>query len=451
MPTRGAAIDITTVSAFAADRWSVGPRLTLDLGVRYEHVGTEADLQTQAVRANTFMPRLGATFALTSDARTVVSATYGMYSGTYNDVQFSRNSAAGNADRFTSTYTGPAGEGVGFAAGFNPANYPTIVSGTFPTANVFFAGDLTSPSTREATVAIGRDFGRGFWTRGRVVHRRATDFVEDYITIDNGKTTIVENGATFGTFDNAVYRHSDVPVRRYDAFDVQSGWQVTRSVSVAGQWTVQVRNTGNFEGESANNPAVPSVIADYPEIYVASRDFPMGRLDDFQRHKIRMWANYGLDLGRAGRLDLAPMYRYNSAKTFSYTATVPMSAAQLANNPGYARTPTSQTLYFGDRGAGAFAGYALVDVASTYSIPVWRSTAPWLKVEVLNVLNNQKLISWDTSVTADMKGALDEYGLPVSYVKGPNFGNATKTTDYPRPRPGMDGGRTFLASFGVRF
>jgi hypothetical protein len=451
MPTRGAAIDIATASFFVSDRWTAGSRLTLDLGVRYEHVGTEADLQTQAVHANTFMPRLGATYALTKDARTVVSATYGHYSGTYNDVQFSRNSAAGNSDRITSTYTGPSGEGIGYAAGMNPANYTTVVSGTFPTANVFFASDLTSPLTREATVSIGRDFGRGLWTRGRFVHRRATDFVEDYITIADGKTVVIRNGVNFGTFDNAVYRNSDQPKREYDAVDVQSGWQPARAFSVAGQWTVQLHDNGNFEGESANNPAVPSVIADYPEIYVASRDFPMGRLDDFQRSKVRVWGTYSLDLGGAGRLDISPLYRYNSGKTFSYVATVPMSAAQLANNPGYARAPTSQTLYFGDRGAGSFAGYGLVDLATTYTIPVWRSMAPWLKVEVLNALNNQKLISWDTTVTADAKSALDQYGLPTGYVKSANFGNATSTGNFARPRAGMDGGRTFLASFGVRF
>jgi hypothetical protein len=164
-----------------------------------------------------------------------------------------------------------------------------------------------------------------------------------------------------------------------------------------------------------------------------------------------MWANYRLDLGRAGRLDLAPMYRYNSAKTFSYTSTVAMTSAQLANNPGYARVPTSQTLYFGERGAGTFAGYGLVDFATTYSIPVWHSMAPWVKVEALNVLNNQKLIGWDTTVTADTKGPLDQYGLPLNYVKGPNFGNGRSTTDYPRPRQGMDGGRTFIAALGLRF
>jgi len=449
MPTRGATIDIATTSLFATDRWVAGPRLTFDLGVRYEHVGTEADLQTQAVSANTVMPRLGATYALTSDGKTTVSATYGHYSGTYNDVQFSRNSAAGNADRITGQYTGPAGQGLGFAPAFDPANYTTI-AGTFPTANVFFAADLKSPITRETTLSLGREFSNGLWARTRYVHRRATDFVEDYITIADGKTTVIRNGVNFGTFDNATYRNSDLPTREYDAVDVQSGWQAARSLMVSGQWTVQLRNHGNFEGEAANNPAIPSIIADNPEIYV-ERDYPMGRLDDYQRSKVRLWASYGLTLGHAGRLDLAPMYRYNSARTFSYVATVAVTPQQLANNPGYARVPTSQALYFGDRGAGTFAGYGLFDFASTWSMPVWKTVSPWFKVEVLNALNNQKLISWDTTVTADANGPKDADGLPLNYVKGPNFGKALRTTDYPRPRPGMDGGRTFLMAFGVRF
>jgi hypothetical protein len=77
--------------------------------------------------------------------------------------------------------------------------------------------------------------------------------------------------------------------------------------------------------------------------------------------------------------------------------------------------------------------------------------SPWVKLEVLNLLNNQKPISWDTTITADAKGAFDANGLPLDYIKGANFGNPTRTTDYPRPRPGMDGGRTFIAAFGARF
>ena len=449
MPARGAAIDTTTTSLFVSDRWSAGPRLTFDAGVRYEHVSTEAELQTQSISANTVMPRLGAAYALTADGKTVVSGTYGHYAGTYNDVQFSRNSAAGNPDRITGSYIGPSGEGLSFAPAFDPANYSTI-AGTFPTANVFFDANLTSPTTREATLSIGREFGARLWTRGRYVHRRATDFVEDYITLAEGKTVVIRNGVNFGTFDNAVYRNSALAKREYDAIDVQSGWHPSAALTIAGQWTVQLRNHGNFEGEAANNPAIPSFLGDNPEMFV-ERNFPMGRLDDFQRSKVRLWAQYGFRLGRAGRLDIAPMYRYNSARTFSYSATVPMSAEQIANDPGYARRPTAQTLFFGDRGAGSFAGFALVDLAANWSVPVWRSLSPWFKVEVLNLLNNQKVIGWDTTVTANANGARDANGLPLEYVKGPNFGNATATTHYPRPRPGMDGGRTYLLAFGVRF
>ena len=59
--------------------------------------------------------------------------------------------------------------------------------------------------------------------------------------------------------------------------------------------------------------------------------------------EVRLWAAYNLGLGKAGRLDVAPMFRYNSARTFSYTAPVALSAQQIAADPGYARRPTSQT------------------------------------------------------------------------------------------------------------
>ncbi|HET7697911.1 MAG TPA: TonB-dependent receptor [Vicinamibacterales bacterium] len=449
IPSRGAAIDVTTTSLFVSDRWSAGRRLTVDLGVRYEHVASDAELQAQRVSANTVLPRLGASYALGTDGKTIVSATYGHYAGTYNDVQFSRNSAAGNADRITGQYTGPSGEGLSFAPAFDPANYATI-AGTFPTVNVSFAGGLTSPTTRETTLSLGREFGARLWARGRYVHRRTTDFVEDDIVLAGGRTTVVRNGVNFGTFDNAVYRNNAFARREYDAVDLQSGWQPSSALTLQGQWTVQLRNHGNFEGEAANNPAIPSVIGDNPEIF-GERNFPMGRLDDFQRSKVRVWAAYGLPLGRGGRLDVAPMYRYNSARTFSYTATVPLSAQQIANDPGYARRPASQTLFFGERGAGSFSGFALVDLATTWSVPVWQSLSPWFKVEVLNLLNNQKLIGWDTTVTANAAGARDASGLPLEYVQGANFGKGTSTAHYPRPRPGMDGGRTYLLAFGARF
>jgi hypothetical protein len=449
LPMRGATIDIGTTSLFVNDHWTATPRLTLDLGLRFESVGSEATGRNESVSAKTLVPRLGAAYDLTGDGHTVLLGSYGHYAGKYNDVQFSRNTNVGNPDRFVGQYVGPAGEGRTFAAGFDPNNYVAI-GGTFPTANVFFDDDLKSPLTREFTLALAREFRHG-WGRATYVKRHATDFVEDFITIEGGTTTIDRNGL-FGVFDNAIYRNTDLAERRYQGLDFQSSYRVRSNLIVNGQWTVQLENDGNFEGEAANNPAIPSIIGDYPEIYVAERTFPDGRLDDFQRHKVRAWVSYGLDLHQFGRFDIVPLYRFNSARTYSLVAgAVPLSAQQVAANPGYVRLPASQPIYFGGRGTESFKSAQLVDLAVTYGVPVWHSVRPWIKLEVLNLLNNQDLLSWDTTVGPDNAGAMDAFGLPLSYVRGPNFGKATSNGNYARPRQGMDGGRTFLLAAGVRF
>jgi hypothetical protein len=450
-PVRGAEIDITTASLFVNDHWVAAPRLSFDLGLRFEKVGTEATGGIESIDVSTLAPRVAASYALTADGRTILQGTYGHYAGKYNDVQFARNTNVGNADRAIMQYVGPAGEGVDFAAGFDPSNYTVPVGGTFPSANIFFADDLRSPLTKEFSVALAREIGRKGWARATYVNRRATDFVEDFITVDGGRTTIDVSGLK-GTFDNAIYRNSDVARREYQAVDVQSAYRFTPSLSVNGQWTVQIENHGNFEGEAANNPAIPSLIADYPEIYIAERSFPMGRLDDFQRHKVRVWASYSFDMAKFGRLDVAPLYRYNSPRAFSLVAAaVPLTAAQKAADPGYVRIPTSQPIFFGARGAQTFEDYALFDLGLTYGVPVWQSLRPWVKLEVLNLFNNQDLISWDTSVVADMNGPKDANGLPLNYITGPNFGKATSNGNFARPRQGMDGGRTFILAAGIRF
>lgn len=451
MPTRGARIDLTTTSLYLQDRITAGPHWGFNLGLRYEHVGSEATAVSDSITASTLAPRLAAQYDLEGDGRTVVRTSYAHYAGKYHDVQFARNTNVGNADLYTLGYTGPAGQGLDFAAGFDPANYSTLVSGSFPRANVRFDGDLSSPLTKEWTVGIDRRLSDRADVHATYVKRHASGFVDDFINIENGKTTITQNGITFGTFDNIVWKNTDGPRRDYQAIDLQGSVRVHRSVRVWGDYTAQLQNDGNFEGEGANTPAIGSSFGDYPEMLVPSRNFPTGRLDDFQRHRLRVWGAYNLGLKRFGTVDVAPMWRVNSGRTYSLAASgVPLSSIQAARNPGYAGTP-SQTLFFGERGSQSFKGFALFDVAINYGIPVWRSVSPWIKLEVLNVMNNQKLISWDTTVTPDNAGPKDENGLPLNYIQGARFGQATRTADFPRPRPGLDGGRTFIVMFGARF
>jgi hypothetical protein len=287
-------------------------------------------------------------------------------------------------------------------------------------------------------------------------YRNYYNFIEDFIDdpSDAGRTTIIQDGVNFGTFDNVVFDNSDVPERKYQALLLQSNYRILNNLQVEGHWTVQLRNQGNFEGEAANTPAISSSIGDYPEMLVPERNYPEGRLNDFQRHKVRLWAIWNQPLGRFGSVDIAPIFRIDSGTTYSLFATgVDLSEVQLARNPGYAQLPGGgeQTLFFGERGSETFPSYALMDLAVNYSVPVFRTLSPWIKAEILNVTNNDKVIQFNTTVNPDPNSPLDANGLPTGFIRGTNFGRPTANTHYPVWRAGFTGGRTFLLSAGLRF
>jgi hypothetical protein len=449
IPHRGAELNLQTTSAYLQDRWIASPRLTFNLGMRFEHTSSEATGSINAVSVSRIVPRLGASYDLKGDGQTVLQASFAQYSGKYSAVQFSKNTNVGNSDRYTTVYTGPAGEGRGFEPGFAVSNYSGVVAATFPALNVRFDEDLSSPVTTEYTLGAGRTFGTRSYAKVVFVQRKTTNFVEDFTLRSNGTSPLVIDGITATTIDNIVFDNSDEPRREYQALQFMGQHRLMDGFTLSGHWTMQLKNDGNFEGETPN-PA-GSAFGDYPEMIGLERSAPSGRLDDFQRSKVRVWADYHMTLGEYGSLNISPIYRYNSARTYSLSlAGQALTAVQAARNPGYAGTPT-QTVFFGERGSESFDSFALVDVALTYGIPVWRSAQPWLKVEAFNVLNNQKLIAWDTTITADAASARDANGLPTGYVKGPRFGQGTANSHYAGPRAGADGGRMIDFAVGFRF
>ena len=150
--------------------------------------------------------------------------------------------------------------------------------------------------------------------------------------------------------------------------------------------------------------------------------------------------DYDLQLGRFGSLDVAPLVALQlGADLQPDRHAVPLSAIQLARNPATrgCRTAGAQTLFFGERGAeiqGLRPGRPRVPPTRCRCAKTLR---PWVKVEIFNLLNNQKLISWNTTVTPDPNSALDANGLPTGYIKGATFGTARvdrPTTRAPRPR-----------------
>jgi outer membrane receptor protein involved in Fe transport len=452
-PTRGAQIDLKTTSVYLQDRWTVTPRLTLDLGTRFEMVRGDATGDITTVDATSIVPRLAASYDVMGNGQTVLYGTYGHYAGKYSPVQFAVNTGFGRPSEVDYVYSGPAGSGSDFAPGFDMANYTQVVFANFPTANVHVADDIKSPLTREFTLGIGRELGSRGHAKATYAWRTMSNFVEDFTDMTTGRTTV----PLVGSLANKLFDNTDALYRDYQAMVFQSGYRFGDNLTLDGHYTLQLRNHGNFAGEAANQPGMSSVYGNFPEIYGPALDrlAPEGRLDNFQRHKLRVYGNYAQSLGRFGSLDVTPLWRVNSGAAYSHSASIATPAALLANNPGYATSDVSaatrQTVFFGERGAYSYKGYGVMDLATTYNLAVWRSLRPWFKVEVFNLLDNQKQIAWDRTVAANAASALDANGYRTDVTLGPRYSQATSGAHFPQPYPNQTGGRAFRIAFGVRF
>ena len=443
-----------TLSFYLNDSWAVNDNVSVNLGVRAEKVTSDATGSLVGVDAGAVVPRLAVAYDLLGDERVTLQATYSHYTGKYNETQFGRNTNVGLADFVFGVYTGPDGQGRDFAPGFDPANYFTVF-GDFPVQNVFLEDGLKSPRTKEFTVSGGGALGTHGYGKVTYVNRRASNFVEDFITVDGGSTTVARDSLTIGTFSNKIFRNTDAHERNYDGLEFQGRYQVAANFLIDGTWTVQINNEGNFEGEERNTPGISSDAFDYPEATPANRYFPTGRLDDFQRHKVRLWGIYNLNLATGGVMDIGAILRYNSGRAYSLRAPrVRVNATQraLLDAAGYVDAPGRRTVYFsGGRGSETFDGYGLLDVSVNYRIPVWESLSPWIKFELYNALNNDKQIFGDTTVSLDPDSPVDEFGIPTWFIEGSSFGEPTAVDHFPQYIANLDGLRTFRMSFGITF
>jgi len=278
-----------------------------------------------------------------------------------------------------------------------------------------------------------------------LVDRDVTGVVEDFITLQGGSTTVLEDGFNFGTFQNVTIGNSDIPERRYRALQFQSKYQVFDRLGLYANYTYQLKNDGNFEGEGVNTPGSASVFGDYPEFFSPTRNYPNGRLNDYQQHKVRAWSIYTQPLGFLGSVDVSLLYRFDSAATYSLSSgSVPLTAIQRTLGAGYATTPNNQTLFYNTRGSEFFDSANLFDLGVQYEIPVFRSLRPYVKFDLFNMLNNDKLTSWNTTVSPNNAGARDGFGLPTEFVRGANFGRAASNASYPAAR-------RYAIALGFRF
>jgi hypothetical protein len=174
-------------SGFVTDSWRLSQRLTLNLGVRAERyyvylpaqskpVGTfsvAADYPAQDIQDwRGVVPRIGVSYAMTSDLRTVFKATYGRFNWpglAETGLTYNKNNLVTTTYRWN--VTGCA-ESTGCA--FNPSQLGAFVSVAGGVSTVLNSA-LRQPKTDEWTATIERELMRNFSARLSYVYKRELD------------------------------------------------------------------------------------------------------------------------------------------------------------------------------------------------------------------------------------------------------------------------------------
>ncbi len=444
--TRGAKNTIDTQSVFVNDHWNLNEHWAFNIGARYEDVKSKSESGIPDVGSTSIVPRLALAYDVKGDGKYKIDVTYSEYSGKAIANQFGASSPAGNPALAYGYYVGPEGQGANFAPGFDINNYVWFYFSN-PLVTKDLAKNLKTPRTTEFTVSGGLELPKGGFLKLTYANRDQKDFIEDFTDRQSRVVPVTVGPIVGGLTEVQRITNSNAPVRKYEALILQGQYRITDSWGVGGNYTRELKNDGNFEGEAGQSPGISSTFGDFPEVFTEARNFPQGHLDNFQKDKLRLWTNYTLNFGRAGALDIGAIYRYDSPLTFSYTrASFGLTAIQRAAGAGYHSLPSGQTLYFGKRGAGEYEKIQSLDLALQYSIPVWKTVEPWIKFTVQNITNEHGLNTFNTQITpVTGPGApVDAQGLPTTFTKGVNFGKGTATANFQTPRE-------YFFNLGIRF
>jgi hypothetical protein len=457
---------LRTDSAYVNDVWSVGRRLQLSLGARWDRNHAEDADGVVSSDDSKISPRLSAQFDIRGDGRHRVSASFAEYASRIADSIASSNQAAGNAASIDFSYKGPSFNDKDASTPIDAVirsvfDYFNATQGgtnnraatnlrpngtrTVPGYSTYFDGTLRSPYVREMTLGYGEQLGTHGYIRADLVHRDWRDFYAASVTKETRRAS-----TPLGIpVDLTLIRNSNNVQRRYRALQLQARWTPPRID--AGLFYTYATLRGNDEGESGTTGAVANVDRSifYPEFFAYQRATPTGYLQGDQRHRARAWAGYDF-----GRVTVTLLHNYDSGLPYSVAG--PVNLTRYAGAPstaGYNSVPNG-LYYFSDRGALRTDNIQSTDVALRYSLRVGVAEL-FAQGDLLNAFNRHGIADPQrlglTVSTAATSNTLQPFNPAtetpiegVHYQRAANFGQPLNDLAYQRPR-------TYRISLGARF
>jgi outer membrane receptor for ferrienterochelin and colicin len=488
IPSVSQGSNFRTHSAFFTDAWRVNGHLTANLGLRWDKNHGLDQSGNLTANDSGWSPRLGIVWDPNGKGEWAVSGSFSKYVSSISNPIADSSSASGNPQQYQWFYQGPsinpvaplvstpdaiqqifnwlnANGGVNRTTGF--ASNP-IIPGLTPQIR----GSLDSPYNLEYAGGVNRQFGSKAALRADVAYRK---FYDAYITQIDTTTGKVTN--SFGQqFDLALVGNDKNGLlhRQYAGLTLSGTYRFTPRVDVGGNYTLS-HTWGNFEGENVGSGPVTSSAYSYPEYKQASWNFPDGDLQVDQRHRSRMWLNYGvpglegMTLSFLQTLESGVPYGASNLNGASFNGVNPRP---YVTNPGYITPPSgSNTIYFFTaRDAYRTEGQRRTDFALNYNYRVRGSRAELFgQLSVINLFDNSQLCGCGGTIFAN-GGAVTQTRIDmtvrtnvtnsalyapfnpfttvpvegVNWAKGPVFGTALNRFAYTSPRQ-------LRLSFGVRF
>jgi outer membrane receptor protein involved in Fe transport len=404
---------------FFQDAWSVGPRLTLNLGARWDNYrGILPEQNNTNVAFDQFDPgalssdgtgpyieprslseqevlnqsrgvwRAGVVFDASGDGRTAIKANYSRYAQQVGINRVQDVNPLGPGSR-TCPWSDPNGDGQ-FQANEITMSQCTAFSGG---VNTVYGDEVAWPYSDEVTAGIERQVGGSMRVGAMFYYRTNRDqlgvrntavpasaYTAHQVTIPNGS-----GGSTQTTVYNLPAELANAAARVRDNepyFDTDyKGVEFTASKRFSSRWQMVGgltfgKNTGGTGGGDLNDPNTTT--------------FPTGAIGNDSLYAFRLSGSYLLP----GEVTLAGSMTANQG--YPYQTTYNLSRAAAAAQ-GVRLTRSSQTLTLTERGDERLPNVTLIDLRLSRRFRFGsRSFSPQL--DIFNIGNSDTVVSLNSSI-----------------------------------------------------
>ena len=307
-------------AAYFQDQWRPTPRLTVNLGVRWDKTQYLNNVDLKIIDFDKFQPRLSVAYDLLGDGKTVARANYGQF---YAEPGLTaiRGADTGIYSPYSAVYNWVAAQGKWV---LDPRSVRGGVAGGVLTG-ALIDPDLKPTYDEQINVAVEREVMRNLSVTATYIYKKTKDIFEDtctdqencpdfWITNWPGKDLGLENPLT----------------KDYYGYQFQIDWRLPNGRGIVNASYVYSKSRGSTDAGSTQY-----IGADF-DVYPYNFVNMYGYLGDDARNRIKVNASYRIPYIET---DFGVAYTYRSGFAYNDTRSDPYGGTEFVLPRGTSRGP----------------------------------------------------------------------------------------------------------------